>query len=128
MAFNWNLIALSGPSVAADASLESCKECGCREFYRQPDFRRDIGLWIIALASVATVLLMVEGYNWFVIWSPMLGVVILDRFFLRLAPDVVICYRCGLIHRGLDRKAADRFEAFDLEVHDRHQYAESHKS
>lgn len=119
-----DLFKLPGAASAVTEVPAACSFCGNRELYRQPDFRRSIGLWTVGIASAATVPLMVLGYEWLVIWSPMFLALALDRFFAWNSQDVVICYRCDHLHRGLSHGQAARFEAFDLETHDRYRYKE----
>ena len=120
---------LPGPAVEMTAGARdkpaACKGCECKDLYWQPDFNRNVGLWIVGIASVATVPLMVLGYNWWIIWSPMFVALALDLLFRRLSSDAVICYRCGLIHRGLSQDVARSFPAFDLDTFDRYRYQET---
>jgi hypothetical protein len=119
-----DLLRLPGPSSHVSQTPSACVACAGTELYKQPDFRRSIGLWTVGIASVATVPFMVMGFDWWIIWSPMFVALVLDRFFARKSEDVLICYRCDHIHRGLTREQASGFEPFDLETHDRHRYKE----
>jgi len=120
----FELLKLPGAASVVNEVPVTCSECGCREMYRQPDFRRSIGLWTVSVASVATVPLMVLGYDWLIIWSPMFLALILDRFFAWKSADVVICYECGQLFRGLSREQTAGLESFDLETYDRYRYKE----
>ena len=93
--------------------------------YVQSDFTRNIGLWLVGIASALTVYFAVEGYNWYLTWSPMLAFLVLDRVFAWTSPIVVICYKCEHLHRGLPRDVAEKFPGFDLDEHDRIHYAEN---
>jgi hypothetical protein len=65
--------------------------------------------------------------NWWLIWSPMFAIVVIDRIFAATSPLAVLCYMCEHVHRGLKREDAARFPSFDLEMHDRLHYAERTK-
>ena len=115
---------LPGIETQASAIPSSCSECGCKDLFRQHDFNRGIGVWIVGIASVLTFVLLGMNYNWFVVWSPMLVVLILDRFIMaRLAPWVVVCYECEHLYRGIPQDQVMKLDAFDLDVFDRNQYA-----
>ena len=120
--YNW--LQLPGPALGVSGKPSACAHCECKDLYWQPDFNRSIGLWIVGIASAATVPLMVLGYNWWIIWSPMFAALLLDLLFRRISHDAVICYRCGVIHRGLTKDEARTFAAFDLDTFDRYRYAE----
>ena len=119
---NW--VKLPGASELVSAPPTKCSGCGGTHFYSQNDFKRGVGLWLVSLASVMTVVLAALGFNWWLIWSPMLVALLVDRFFFYASPIVVLCYRCGRIHRGLTRSQAESVAPFDLELSDRLLYSE----
>ena len=90
----------------------------------QADFNRTIGVVLVGIACVLTVLFAVYGNSWWLTWSPMLAFLLADRTFAAMSPDVVVCYECDNIHRGLSREDCRKYPAFDLNVHDRLMYAE----
>ena len=115
---------LAGPFTILDKSPQACVACGDSHLYRQPDFNRRTGLVVVAIASLLTFVLMYFDANWFVTWSPMLMVVIVDRLLAWRRESVLICYKCGHIYRGLNKTECAAFEVFDLELQDRLNYAE----
>ena len=115
---------LSGSESLHSQAPQACQACGCKKLYVQSDFNRNIGLWLVGIASALTVLFAYQGYNWFLTWSPMLAFLIMDRGFAMTSPPVVICYKCEHLHRGLSREVAEGFPPFDLDEHDRILYAE----
>ncbi len=121
------VIGLPGPSTLIQQLPTTCLECGCKDFYKQSDFRRSIGLTLVAIASVATFVLMYMGYNWFVVWSPMPLFLVFDRALYYLRPPILICYKCKHNFRGLTEKDLESIEAFDLEIHDRYEFQEEFK-
>jgi len=118
-------IQLAGNSSLMSALPSKCSECGCKEFYKQSDFKRSLGVFLVGVASLATCVLMYMGYNWFIIWSPMFVVLIFDFALFRSRPVVAICYQCKHIFRGIPPKALEEIEGFDLEIHDRYKYVEN---
>ncbi|MBS1983163.1 MAG: hypothetical protein JST16_03240 [Bdellovibrionales bacterium] len=121
--FNW--IRLDGPSHQVTEAPASCPDCGCKEFYLQADFRRSIGLAVVTIASLATFLLAGIKADWFITWSPMVLVVMIDFVFARLSPPVLSCYKCEHRYRGIAKDKLKKFSAFDLEIHDRYAYTEA---
>lgn len=121
------VIGLPGPSSSIQELPGNCPLCECKDFYKQSDFRRSIGLTLVTIASIATFVLMYMGYNWFVVWSPMPLFLIFDRFLYYFRPPVLICYKCKHNFRGLSEKDLESIESFDLETHDRYEFQEEFK-
>ncbi len=117
-----NFIRLPGISHRVSKLPEQCPDCSSKAFFKQSDFRRSLGMTFVTIASILTFILMAMGYNWFLVWSPMLVVLIIDRTFYWIRPVVAICYNCESKFRGLDQSALDQIEGFDLETHDRIHY------
>jgi hypothetical protein len=114
---------LPGPSSVLNSKPQHCAACEHKELYQQNDFRRDVGLWVLGVATVITVVLAYYRSNWWLTWSPFFVFLVIDRWLARSSSMVVICYKCGHIHRGLDRPTALEFPAFDLETYDRTHYS-----
>ena len=116
-------VRLTGPSVDVLEAPKVCPNCGAKEFYQQTDFKRSLGLAMVVIFSLSTFVLMYLGFNWFLVWSPMLAALVIDRTFAYTNPLTVICYKCGLLFRGLEKHSVYKtFEAFDLEKYDRIHY------
>lgn len=123
-----SFIQLSGPTSSYAETLPSkCPECGCKEFYKQSDFKRAIGLWLVSIASILTMILMAMGYNWFIIWSPMFVLLFIDRGLNWLRPLVAICYQCKHVVRGMPKAALEEIDGFELVIYDRYKYKEENK-
>lgn len=118
------LLGLKGNSSYHSSSISNCQECSSKNLYMQVDFQRSLGLFFIGACSLLTILLNFAGYNWFVTWSPMLAGLLIDRSFSFVRPLAVICYECEHIHRGIPHDECLKYDDFDLEKHDRLQYAE----
>lgn len=118
-------IKLPGPYTYTTQVPQQCAQCGCKDLFVQPDFKRSIGLTMVTIASILTVILATQGYGWFVIWSPFFVSLVIDRVLAHINPVAVLCYRCEHIHRGVvKQEAVQKFEAFDLEICDRYKYAD----
>jgi len=118
-----SLLGLSGSASHVTAVPTSCGSCDSHAFYKQPDFRRSIGVGIVTVASVISFILMGMGFNWFVFMSPMLAALVIDRYFAHTRNLAMICYKCSYIYRGLSEAQLEETEAFDLEHYDRIHYA-----
>ncbi len=126
---------LPGPSTHLSKTPSICPHCQGKEFFRQPDFKRSLGLSIVITASILTLFLEMISRatfpdwspfaKWSLVWSPMLIALVVDRVFINRWADVVlICYKCEHIFRGLPLEQLEAFYPFDLEIHDRYRYAE----
>jgi len=94
-------------------AISRCGLCDGVEFYRQKDFNTKLGLWILALIVVLALI-----FNRWLI-PILVGGAILDTLLYFLLGDIVICYKCRAIYRGMP--ISSRVEGFDLKTHD--QYA-----
>ena len=102
--------------------------CAEKRLYVQPDFKKSLGLWLLGATSALTFVFFYYSMNWWVVWSPMFFMLVVDRLLSWTSPLVLICYRCDTIHRGVPKAECQKFEAFDLEVYDRYRYAEQQSS
>ncbi len=122
-------IQLSGPTSSNSQKLPAtCPQCGCKEFYKQSDFKRAIGLWLVSIASILTFILMAMGFGWFTIWSPMFFLLIFDRTLNWIRPLVAICYKCKHVVRGLNKEELEELDGFELEIYDRYKYIEENQA
>lgn|SRR5579885_3410458 len=97
----------------AQGSIQKCGLCGCTEFYQQKDFNTKLGLWMVIL-MVALALIF---NRWLI--QILVGFAALDLVLYFGLPNIVLCYSCRAIYRGLP--ISPRIEGFDLKIHD--QYA-----
>jgi hypothetical protein len=118
-----SLLGLSGSASQVSAVPAKCEGCASSAFYKQPDFRRSIGVGVVTVASLVSFILMGMGYGWFTFMSPMLAALVVDRYFAHTRKLALICYNCSHIYRGLSEAQLENIEAFDLEHYDRIHYA-----
>ena len=105
-------IPVSFSSRHEEGFLEDCPACGRKDFYRQKDFNRKLGVLFFVVAAIASV--WTYGMSLVALW-------LLDLFLFRRLGSVVICYNCQGIFRG--SKEEDKIAEFDHEAHDRIVYS-----
>ena len=108
-------MAVGSGALDARGAVAKCGICGCEEFYRQKDFNTKLGLWMVALIVVIALVFN----RWLV--PILVGGAILDTALYFLLPEIVICYSCRAIYRGLPLNP--RVEGFDLKVHDKYAFS-----
>jgi hypothetical protein len=116
-----NFLQLSG-SETRTQSVPSVCTCGCKEFYQQADFKRSVGVGLMAFASLLTCVLLYMNFGWWTVWSPMFALLGIDFVLRKTTSTAIICYRCGMIYRGVEKSLSFDVPGFDLEVFDRIQY------
>ncbi len=105
---------LPGPRFKKAMAPEACDHCGKKDFFIQPDFNRSLGLWLIALASLATFVLAIAKYDWWIIWSPLPLALIFDRTWAVLTPNALVCYSCDAVYELEDPSQFKNYKDFDL--------------
>ena len=88
--------------------LDYCPACGRKDFYRQKDFNRKIGVLLFIIAAILSI--WTYGLSLVILW-------LLDLFLFRRLGSVVICYNCQAIYRKTQNE--ETFREFDHETHDR---------
>lgn len=105
--------AKGGGELDAQGAIQKCGFCGCVEFYRQKDFNTKLGLWFLAVIVVTALI-----FNRWLI-PILVGGALLDTLLYFALGDIVICYNCRAIYRGLP--ISPKVSGFELVTHD--QYA-----
>lgn len=118
------LLGLSGQYSNVQKIPTVCVQCATKKFYKQPDFKRSIGVAVVSLASLISFILMGMGFDWWLFMSPMIIALIVDRLFAHTRPLALVCYQCGHIYRKLAFQEFEKVEVFDLETYDRIHYSE----
>lgn len=95
-------------------ALIRCGICGCRDLYRQKDFNTKLGMWIVAL--IVALALIFNQY----LFQILVAGAIVDGILYFALGDIVICYQCRAIYRGMP--IADHVEGFDLKIHDKYEF------
>ena len=120
-----SLLGLSGESSHVKSLPSTCQSCGEKNFYKQPDFKRSIGVGVVTVASLISFVLMGMGFDWWLFMSPMVVALVVDRAFAYTRPLAMVCYKCAHIYRGLSETDLKDIEAFDLEHYDRIHYSDN---
>jgi uncharacterized protein (DUF983 family) len=98
----------------AQGAIARCGLCGCEEFYRQKDFNTKLGLWVVVfIVAIALI------FNQYLIQILVAGA-ILDTVLYFALGDIVICYNCRGIYRGLT--ISSKVQGFDLKTHDQYEF------
>ena len=98
----------------AQGALARCGICGCADLYRQKDFNTKLGLWVVIFIVVLALV-----FNQY-LFQILVGGAIVDLILYFALGDIVICYQCRAIYRGLP--IAHKIEGFDLKVHDKYEF------
>ncbi|HEY5040345.1 MAG TPA: hypothetical protein VIJ93_14870 [bacterium] len=98
----------------SQGALAKCGFCDCAEFYRQKDFNTKLGLWILVLIVGAALI-----FNRWLMPILVVGALFDTLLYFALG-DIVICYNCRAIYRGLP--ISPKVEGFDLKIHDQYEF------
>lgn len=93
--------------------LDCCPKCERKDFYKQKDFNRKIGVTLFVIAAITSI--WTYGITLIVLW-------LLDLFLFSKIPDVVSCYKCETLFRKI--KNLDKIEGFNHEMNDRIIYSD----
>lgn len=99
-------------NLAEKSSLDECPCCGRKDFYRQKDFSRKIGVALFVIAAILS------------IWTYGISLIILyllDLFLFRKIGEVAVCYKCNTLFRKLANMAD--IPVYDHEMNDRIVYS-----
>ncbi len=96
-----------------DGNLIDCPSCGRKDFYKQKDFNRKLGVALFIIAAIASI--WTYGISLIVLW-------LLDLFLFSKIGNVAICYKCNTNFR--DVKNMSKIPGFDHEMNDRIVYSD----
>ena len=99
----------------ADGQPVRCVVCPCRELFYRRDFDQRWGVSIVVIGfALATVAWAFHKPLW--TYATLFATAAIDMVLYFLVGNVVECYRCHAQYRGLE---SERYEAFELETHER---------
>ncbi len=101
----------------ADPALPLCAVCGNAELYKKKDFPHGLGMAILVLACVASSI-SYWLYDPVITWAILLGSAAFDGLLYLWVKDVIVCYRCGAEHRGIEARPVHA--PFELTTHERY--------
>jgi hypothetical protein len=93
--------------------LDCCPKCERKDFYKQKDFNRKIGVTLFVIAAIASI--WTYGVSLIFLW-------LVDLFLFSKIPDVVSCYKCETLFRKV--KNLHNIEVFNHEMNDRIIYSD----
>ena len=94
-------------------NLHQCPVCDRKDFYKQKDFNRKIGVTLFVIAAILSI--WTYGISFIVLY-------IFDLLLHRKLGDVVSCYKCDTLFRKVSN--IEEIPAFDHEMNDRIKYAD----
>ena len=96
-----------------NGNLHQCPVCDRKDFYKQKDFNRKIGVTLFVIAAILSI--WTYGISFIVLY-------IFDLLLHRKLGDVVSCYKCDTLFRKVSN--IEEIPAFDHEMNDRIKYAD----
>jgi DNA-directed RNA polymerase subunit RPC12/RpoP len=93
--------------------LEICPSCSRKDFYKQKDFNRKIGVALFVVAAIASI--WTYGLSFPVAFA-------IDYFLFKKLSWVVICYKCDTVFRSVNN--IGHFHDFNHEMNDRIKYSD----
>jgi hypothetical protein len=100
-----------------EARLTACACCGNAELYRKKDFPHELGMAILVTACLASTVTY-WLYDKVLTWAILLGSAAFDGLLYLWVGDVIVCYRCGALHRGVAN--GPDHQPFELTIHERY--------
>ncbi len=94
-------------------NLDSCPKCERKDFYKQKDFNRKIGVGLFVIAAILSI--WTYGMSLIALW-------LLDFFLHGKLPEVVSCYKCETLFRKVEN--IQNMEGFNHEMNDRIVYSD----
>lgn len=88
--------------------LVQCPCCQRKDFYKQKDFNRKIGVLLFVVAAILSI--FTYGISLVVLY-------ILDLILYQKLPEVVSCYKCNTLFRKIEN--LDSISVFNHEMNDR---------
>ena len=93
--------------------LEDCPSCQRKDFYKQKDFNRKIGVILFIIAAILSI--FTYGISFIVLY-------LFDLILHKKLGDVAACYKCNTLFRKV--KNINDIPGFDHEMNDRIIYAD----
>ena len=100
-------------------AISRCGFCDCVEFFRQKDFNTKLGLWIMGLIVLGAGFFFIKNQV-MIAFGILVAGSLLDLGLYFGLGDIVLCYNCRAIYRGLPFNP--KLEGFDLKIHDRYAF------
>jgi hypothetical protein len=93
--------------------LKDCPCCGRKDFYKQKDFNRKVGVVLFIIAAIASI--WTYGLSLIALW-------LVDLLLFKRLPLIAICYKCQSIFRNVSN--IEEIYDFNHEMNDRIIYSD----
>lgn len=100
--------ALHRELVTSAGGLLGCAHCANLELYREKDFAKSIGLYVVVVAALLAP---------FTYYISLAAAALIDASLYAFWPERVVCYACAARHRGFAPEP--RHPRFDREIDER---------
>ncbi len=97
--------------------LHQCLVCPCQELFLRKDFPQRVGVTIVVIGFVLSCIFWYFYSVWWT-FASLFAVAVIDLLLYLFVGEVLTCYRCGAMYRGLSG-GVDNHGPFDLETHER---------
>lgn len=101
--------------------LKVCPCCERKDFYKQKDFNRKIGVMLFVIAALLTLYMATTQYAPYSV-APFIVLYLFDFVLFKRLPPVVICYKCQTIFRKVSN--INEIYDFNHEMNDRIVYSD----
>ncbi len=105
------------PGAIADGQLHQCLACPCKELFLRKDFPQRLGVTIVVIGFVVSCIAWYYYMLWLTFVS-LFAVAAIDLLLYFAVGEVLTCYRCGAMYRGLGGNV-ENHGPFDLETHEK---------
>lgn len=99
-----------------DGQLHKCLVCPCQDLFLRKDFPQRVGVTIVVIGFAASCVAW-YFYNVWLTFALLFGCAAIDLLLYFSVGEVLTCYRCGALYRGMSDLKNHR--PFDLETHER---------
>lgn len=104
-----------------EGKLKDCPSCERKDFYKQKDFNRKIGVLLFVIAAILTLYMATTQYAMYSV-APFIILYVFDFILFRRLSQVAICYKCNAIFRNVSNM--DEIYDFNHEMNDRIVYSD----
>lgn len=104
-----------------EAKLCECPKCERKDFYKQKDFNRKLGVSLFVLAAIISVWIFLTEYAPYAV-APFLILYVFDFILFRKLQPIAICYKCNSIFRNVAN--ISDIHDFNHEMNDRIVYSD----
>ena len=101
--------------------LKDCPSCERKDFYKQKDFNRQLGVTLFVVAALISIWIFTTNYAPYAV-APFIILYMFDFVLFRILKRVAICYKCNSIFRNVNN--LEEIGDFNHEMNDRIVYSD----